>query len=134
MINLKPPTDKWETVINVKGPQLKQMPIQLYAQVRVNAIRNKPTESPYNKAEVLTTEFLQAFHMLYTKINWLWCGVKMDSRNWNRDSNKSRCQNQNEFNHGKGHKSGCSDDDRRSHDPYDLNKCYQVNNELKNST
>ena len=38
--------DKWETIINTKGPQLEQMSTQqLYAEVRVNAASAKPEET-----------------------------------------------------------------------------------------
>ena len=55
----KSTTEKWETFINAKGPQLEQMSTQqLYAEVRVNAANAKPAEassSSSNEVRVLTT-------------------------------------------------------------------------------
>ena len=53
--------EKWETFINAKDPQFKQMSTQqLYAEVRVDAARNKSgdkaTDTPLNEAKVHTTD------------------------------------------------------------------------------
>ena len=63
-------SDKWETFINAKGPQLEHISTQqLYAEVRVNAARNKPPEKPSDpttEAKALTTELQQAIKALNT--------------------------------------------------------------------
>jgi len=77
--------EKWETFINAKGPQLEQMTTQqLYAEVRVNAARNKqPPEKHVDitapEAKPLTTELQQAVKAL---------NVRLDERN--NDRNKSK--------------------------------------------
>ena len=46
-------SDKWETFINAKGPQLETMSTQqLYAEVRVNAGRIKPVEPVPNEVKL----------------------------------------------------------------------------------
>ena len=67
----KASSDKWETFINTKGPQLERITTQqLYAEVRVNAARNKPPEKPVDistpEAKALTTELQQAIKALNT--------------------------------------------------------------------
>ena len=57
----KASSDKWETFINAKGPQLETMSTQqLYAEVRVNAGRIKPVEPVPNEVKALQTELQQS--------------------------------------------------------------------------
>ena len=68
----KTTSDKWETFINAKGPQLEHMTTQqLYAEVRVNAARNKPEKpsDPTTEAKALTTELQQAIKALNTRLD-----------------------------------------------------------------
>jgi hypothetical protein len=63
-------SDKWETFINAKGPQLETMSTQqLYAEVRVNAGRVKPVEPVPNEVKALKTEFQQSFQSLSTRFD-----------------------------------------------------------------
>jgi hypothetical protein len=63
-------SDKWETFINAKGPQLETMSTQqLYAEVRVNAGRIKPVEPVLNEVKALQTEFQQSFQALATRFD-----------------------------------------------------------------
>ena len=68
----KTSSEKWETFINAKGPQLEQMSTQqLYAEVRVNAARIKPADKPADtsEAKALTTELQQAIQALTTRFS-----------------------------------------------------------------
>src|SRR5271168_5158400 len=63
-------SDKWETFINAKGPQLETMSTQqLYTEVRVNAGRIKPVEPVPNEVKALQTEFQQSFQSLSTRFD-----------------------------------------------------------------
>ena len=63
-------SDKWETFINAKGPQLETMSTQqLYAEVRVNAGRIKPVEPVPNEVKALKTEFQQSLQALSTRFD-----------------------------------------------------------------
>ena len=66
----KSSTEKWEMFINAKGPQLEHMTTQqLYAEVRVNAARNKPAVKPADtsEAKALTTDLQHAIQALSTR-------------------------------------------------------------------
>ena len=66
----KTSSDKWETFINAKGPQLETMSTQqLYAEVRVNAGRIKPVEPVPNEVKALQTEFQQSLQALSTRFD-----------------------------------------------------------------
>ena len=61
----KTSSDKWETFINAKGPQLETMSTQqLYAEV--NAGRIKPVEPVPNEVKALQTEVQQSLQALAT--------------------------------------------------------------------
>src|SRR6202045_208633 len=66
----KASSDKWETFINAKGPQLETMSTQqLYAEVRVNAGRVKPVEPVPNEVKALHTELQQSLQALATRFD-----------------------------------------------------------------
>src|SRR5271170_1316997 len=63
-------SDKWETFLNAKGPQLETMSTQqLYAEVRVNAGRIKPVEPVPKEVKALQTEFQQSLQALSTRFD-----------------------------------------------------------------
>ena len=95
----KTSSEKWETFINAKGPQLEQMSTQqLYAEVRVNAARlksaDKPADTSSSEAKALTTELQQAIQALSTRFDGR-------SNNWNKSKAKGQNQGQNQGQHGK---------------------------------
>jgi hypothetical protein len=140
----KSSSEKWETFINAKGPQLEQMSTQqLYAEVRVNAARIKPADTPSNEAKALmTTEFQQAIHALNTKIDGLQRGISNGGRgNGNRYGGKGR--NRGDSNGGRrggsrrggrGGRGGRSGNSRRYRHPYDPNKYCELHDRRGHST
>ena len=63
----KPSSEKWETCINAKGPQLEIMSTeQLYVQVRVNAERMKPVEPTSNEIKAFHSELRKSINALVT--------------------------------------------------------------------
>jgi hypothetical protein len=96
-------SEKWETFINAKGPQLEQMSTkQLYAEVRVDAARNKQqTEKSVDvsEAKALTSELQQVIQALNTRFD--------GRNNGNKSKGKGQFnQSQNQGNYGRKRKRG----------------------------
>jgi transposase InsO family protein len=131
----KTSSDKWETFINAKGPQLETMSTQqLYAEVRVNAGRIKPLEPVPNEVKALKTEFQQSFQSLSTRFDNFQRNNENRSngkggRRSNRGNSRNRFRN-NGRNNGNGNNSGRkgknNKSNRRSRYPYDTNKSCEL--------
>ena len=128
----KTSSDKWETFINAKGPQLETMSTQqLYAEVRVNAGRIKPVEPVPNEVKALQTEVQQSLQALATRFDTF--QRNNDRRNngkGGRGSNKGNSRN-NGLNNGRnngGNNSGRKGKNNRSprRYPYDTNKSCEL--------
>ena len=125
----KTSSDKWETFINTKGPQLETMSTQqLYAEVRVNAGRIKPVEPVPNEAKALQTEVQQSLQALATRFDKF--QRNNDRRNngkGGRGSNKGNFRN-NGRNNGNNNNSGQKGKNNRSSRqyPYDTNKSCEL--------
>jgi hypothetical protein len=118
----KTSSEKWETFINAKGPQLEQMSTQqLYAEVRVNAARIKPIDKPADTsgAKALTTELQQAIQALTTQFG-------RNNNNGNKSKGgKSQTQDQNQGQHdrrGRNRRRNQKHGNRRGKFPYDPDK------------
>jgi len=116
-------SDKWETFINAKGPQLETMSTQqLYAEVRVNASRIKPVEPVPNEVKALKTE-LQSLQSLSTRF---------DDFQRNNDNGEGRRRRDNSRNDGRNNgdsnnsgRTGRNNKSRRRY-PYDTNKSCEL--------
>src|SRR5436305_12644447 len=127
----KSTTEKWETFINAKGPQLEQMSTQqLYSEVRVNAARVKPSEattSSSNEAKALSTvEFHQAIQALNTRIDSYQRG-RGRGNSWRGTTRGGRGGSRGGFNRGSGYRGGrggrdSGDRNKRPRLSYDLEK------------
>src|SRR5271156_2073590 len=122
-------SDKWETFINAKGPQLETMSTQqLYAEVRVNAGRIKPVEPVPNEVKALQTEQLQqSLQALSTRFDSF--QRNNDGRNngkGGRGNNKGNFRNngRNNGRNNSGRKGKNNKNRRRS--PYDTNKSCEL--------
>src|SRR5271170_1104551 len=123
-------SDKWETFINAKGPQLETMSTQQhYAEVRVNAGRIKPVEPVPNEVKALKTEFQQSFQSLSTRFdNFQRNNGGGNNSKGGRGGNKGNSRN-NGRNNGGGNNSGRkgkNNKNRRSRYPYDTNKSCEL--------
>src|SRR5271154_5971767 len=122
-------SDKWETFINAKGPQLETMSTQqLYAEVRVNAGRIKPAESVPNEVKALKTEFQQSFQSLSTRFdNFQRNNENRSNGKGGRGNNKGNSRN-NGRNNGGGNNSGRKgkNNKNRRRNPYDTNKSCEL--------
>jgi hypothetical protein len=121
-------SDKCETFINAKGPQLETMSTQqLFAEVRVNAGRIKPAEPVPNEVKALKTEFQQSFQSLSTRF---------DNFQRNNDDSRSNGEGRRGSNGGNSHNDGRNNgnDNRRKGKnntsrrryPYDINKSCEL--------
>src|SRR5271170_6430790 len=121
----KTSSDKWETFINAKGPQLETMSIQqLYAEVRVNAGRIKPVELPVpNEVKALHTEFQQSFQVLSTRFDNFQRnndGRNNGKRGRGNNNKGNSCNNDRNIGNNSSRK-GKNNKNRRRY-PYDTNK------------
>jgi len=121
--------DKWETFINVKGPQLETMSTQqLYAEVRVNAGRIKPVEPVPNEVKALKTEFQQSFQSLSTRFdNFQQNNDSRSNGEGRRGSNRGNSRNDGR-NNGDGNNSSRKGKNNKSRCryPYDINKSCEL--------
>src|SRR5579859_6095309 len=121
----KASSDKWETFINAKGPQLETMSTQqLYAEVRVNAGRIKPVEpaSNLNEVKALHTEFHQSLQALATRFdNFQRNNDGCSNGKGGRGSNKGISHNNGRNNHYDNRRKGKNNKNRQRY-PYDTNK------------
>src|SRR5436305_6824472 len=142
----KSTTEKWETFINAKGPQLEQMSTQqLYSEVRVNAARVKPSEattSSSNEAKALSTvEFHQAIQALNTRIDSYQRG-RGRGNSWRGTTRGGRGGSRGGFNRGSGYRGGrggrggrgSGDRNKRPRLPYDPEKYCERHNNRGHST
>jgi hypothetical protein len=114
-------SDKWETFINAKGPQLETMTTQqLYAEVRVNAARIKPVEPFPDEVKALKTEFQQSLYALSTRFDNF--QRNNDNGEGGRGSNKGNSRN-NDRNDGNGNRRKGKNNRRN---PYDINKSCEL--------
>jgi reverse transcriptase-like protein/integrase-like protein/Pol polyprotein/LTR polyprotein gag-polypeptide-like protein len=134
----KSTSEKWETFINAKGPQLESMTTQqLYAEVRVNAGRAKPVEAIPNEVKALRTEFQQSFAALNTRIDSFQRNSNGNGghgrnrgrgRGGNRGGTRGHDGNNGGSNgsfNGRG-RGGRRGNNRRSKFPYDTNKSCEI--------
>ena len=118
----KTSSEKWETFINAKGPQLEQMTTQqLYAEVRVNAARIKPVDKTAEapEAKALTTDFQQVLQALNTRFFSSQDGNKSKGKGQNQDYGKQgrNRKNQHWQGRGQGQQNG-----KRRRSPYNPDK------------
>jgi len=116
----KASSDKWETFINAKGPQLETMSTQqLYAEVKVNSGRIKLVELAPNEVKALQTEFQQSLQALATRFD------NFQRNNHGRNGKGGRKGNtrNNGRNNGNGNNSGRKGKNNKSRRryPYDTN-------------
>jgi hypothetical protein len=117
-------SDKWETFINAKGPQLETMSTQqLYAEVRVNAAKIKPVEPLPDEVKALKTEFQQSLHALSTRFDNF--QRNNDNGEGGRGNSRGNSHNndRNDDNNNSGRK-GKNNNRRRN--PYDTNKSCEL--------
>jgi len=96
----KASSDKWETFINAKGPQLETMSTQqLYAEVRVHAGRIKLVEPVPNEVKALQTEFQHSLQALITRFDNF--QRSNDGRNSKGGRGNNKGGNSNSRNHGR---------------------------------
>jgi len=122
----KASSDKWETFINAKGPQLETMSTQqLYAEVRVNAGRIKLVEPVPNEVKALQTEFQQSLQALTTRFDNF--QRSNDGRNGKggRGNNKGNSRNNGRNNGNDNRRKGKNNKNRRRY-PYDTNKSCEL--------
>src|SRR5277367_4612339 len=119
-------SDKWETFINAKSPQLETMSTQqLYAEVGVNAGRIKPVEPVPNEVKALQTEFQQSLQAHSTRFDNL--ERNNDGRNveGGRGSNKGNFRNNSGRNDDNDNRRKGKNTSRRRY-PYDTNKSWEL--------
>jgi hypothetical protein len=117
-------SDKWETFINAKGPQLETMSTQqLYAEVRVNAGRIKPVEPVPNEVKALKTEFQQSFQSLSTRFDNF--QRNNDNGEGGRGSNRGNSRNNGRNNDNDNRRKGKNNRSRHQY-PYDTNKSCEL--------
>jgi len=91
----KASSEKWETFINAKGPQLETMSTQqLYAEVRVNAGRMKPVESAPNETKAFHSELQKSMNALATRLD----NFQRNNDGRNNGNSKGRSNNGNSHN------------------------------------
>src|SRR5271155_3869926 len=126
----KTSSDKWETFINAKGPQLETMSTQqLYAEVRVNAGRIKLVEPVPNEVKAIHTEFQQSLQALSTRFdNFQRNNENRSNGKGGRGSNKGNSRNngRNSGGNNSGHKGKNNKNRRHGRYPYDMNKSCEL--------
>src|SRR5271154_1199550 len=115
-------SDKWETFINAKGPQLETMSTQqLYAEVRVNAGRIKAVEPVPNEVKALQSQqSLQALSTRFDNFQRNDDGRNNDKGGRGSNRGNSRNNGHDNDNRRKGNKTS-----RRRY-PYDTNKSCEI--------
>ena len=122
----KSSSDKWETFINAKGPQLETMSTQqLYAEVRVNAGRIKPVEPVPNEVKALQTELQQSLQAFVTRFDNF--QRSNDGRSNGKGGRKGNFRNNGRNNrHGNDNRRKGKNNKSRQRYPYDTNKSCEL--------
>ena len=114
-------SDKWETFLNAKGPQLETMLTQqLYAEVRVTAGGVKPVEPVPNEVKALKTE-LQSLQSLSTRFD----DFQRNNDNGEGRRGRGNSRNNDRNNGNNSGRQGKNNKGRRRY-PYDTNKSCEL--------